>query len=151
MGSRIMTTLQTDHLLQCIKTLETSLQLLQTTQPRSINYEVFRNATVKGFEFALETSGKLLRKALKTYMANPHFIDELTYKEVLRHAAKHGLMDEQAVKRWFIYRNNRNDTAHDYGIQFAQKTLVLLPEFLQDVKNLEKILQEKFGETDAKS
>ena len=57
--------LNTDHPLRCIHTLESSLALLKTAKPDSIDYEVFRNAEVKGFELVLETSGKLLRKALK--------------------------------------------------------------------------------------
>jgi hypothetical protein len=75
--------LNTDQLLRCIRTLESSLALLQTAEPDSIHYEVFRNAVVKGFELVLETSGKLLRKALNSYGANPKAIDELFYKDVL--------------------------------------------------------------------
>lgn len=138
-----MKQLNTDHLSQCIKTLELSLQRLQQAEKNSLDYEVFRNATVKGFELVLETSGKLLRKALKSYLGNPHSIDELTYKEVLRHASKHKLITTDAVKRWFAYRDNRNDTAHDYGISFAETTLKLLPQFLKDAAALVNTLQEK--------
>lgn len=62
-----MALLNTDHLETCIKTLESSLTRLQSAQPDSIDYEIFRNATIKGFELRLETSGKLLRKTLKAY------------------------------------------------------------------------------------
>lgn len=136
-----MANLNTDHLLQCIKTLDSSLMHLQSADPESIEYEVFRNATIKGFELTLEISGKLLRKALKSYIGNPRTIDELTFKEVFRYATKHGLLDPEAVERWFMYRNNRNDTAHDYGIAFAKTTLKLLPEFINDAKALQLILQ----------
>lgn len=143
-----MAKLNTDHLSQCIKTLDLSLARLQSSNPESIDYEVFRNATVKSFELALETSGKLLRKVLKTYSGNPRSIDELTYKDVLRHATKHGLMANTTVERWFKYRDNRNDTAHDYGIAFAKTTLKLLPQFLVDVKELQQTLQEKLEAAD---
>lgn len=135
--------LNTDHLSQRISTLEASLELLKQAKPNSINYEVFRNATVKGFELSLETAGKLLRKALKTYIANPREVDELTYKDLFRHAAKHGLLDTKAVERWFKYRDNRNETAHDYGIAFAHTTLKLLPSFLEDARALEQTFQQK--------
>lgn len=143
--------LNTDHLAQCIKTLEYSLERLNTSMPDSIDYEVFRNATVKGFELTLETSGKLLRKVLKAYIANPRTVDELTYKDLFRHATKHGLLNTDAVERWFEYRDNRNDTAHDYGIAFVKTTLKLLPTFIEDAKDLEKILKSKLGSADAKS
>ncbi|MCX7125481.1 MAG: nucleotidyltransferase substrate binding protein [Gammaproteobacteria bacterium] len=138
-----MEKLNTEHLSQCIKTLESSLTRLNMSKPDSIDYEVFRNATIKGFELTLEISGKLLRKALKAYIATPRAVDELAYKEVFRHATKHGLLEPSVAERWFAYRDNRNDTAHDYGISFANTTLKLLPQFLIDAKALEKILQNK--------
>lgn len=141
--------LNTDHFARCIKTLESSLILLNDSEPESINYEIFRNAVVKGFELSLETGGKLLRKALKAFTGNPKEIDNLTYKEVLRHAAKHGLMDTDSVERWFIYRDNRNSTAPDYGIGFAEDTLRLLPGFIADARALEATLRERLGNGDA--
>lgn len=136
----------TDHLSRCIQTLESSLMKLEKAAPESVDYEVFRNAVVKGYELALETSGKLLRKALKEYTGSSRAVDELSYKDVIRQALKHGLItDQETVERWFAYRDNRNDTAHDYGIGFAQDTLTLLPGFLKDVHALEKTLREKFG------
>ena len=34
------------------------------------------------------------------------------------------------------YRDNRNNTAHDYGQAFAQETLNLVENFLKDAKNI---------------
>ncbi len=137
--------LNTDHFSRCITTLETSIIHLNAADPEEIEYEIFRNAVVKGFELTLETAGKLLRKALKGYTGKPRDVDSLTYKEVLRHAAKHDLMTPDAVERWFSYRDNRNNTAHDYGVGFADETLVLLPGFLVDARNLETVLRERLG------
>ena len=140
--------LRTEHLGRCIQTLEKSVVQLNQTEPNTIDYEILRNAAVKGFELTLETAGKLLRKALKSYTGSPRAVDELTYKDVLRHAAKHALMDTSAVERWFAYRDNRNNTAHDYGIGFAEETLVLLPAFITDARALETTLREKLGHAD---
>lgn len=141
--------LNTDNYARCIKTLETSLSLLNAADPEEIEYEIFRNAVVKGFELTLETAGKLLRKALKAYTGKPREVDSLTYKEVLRHAAKHDLMTPDAVERWFTYRDNRNNTAHDYGAGFAEETLELLPGFISDARALEAILRERLGNGNA--
>lgn len=135
--------LNTDHLVQCIKTLELSLTRLNKTKLNTLDYEVFRNATIKGFELTLETAGKLLRKTLKMYEPNPGRVDELTYKDLLRYASKHEFLTEEAVMRWFQYRDNRNNTAHDYGVEFAHTTLKLLPNFIGDAKALESVLKEK--------
>ena len=137
--------LRTEHLARCLQTLDKSLEQLKRAPEESIDYEIYRNAVVKGFELTLETAGKLLRKAIKTYIGNPRAVDELTYKEVLRHAAKHGLLETAAVERWFAYRDNRNNTAHDYGQGFAEETLVLMPDFLIGARRLEATLREKFG------
>jgi nucleotidyltransferase substrate binding protein (TIGR01987 family) len=140
--------LNTDHLARCIRTLESSLARLDKAEPESIDYEVFRNAVVKGFELVLETSGKLLRKALKAYGGSPKAVDELFYKDVLRHAGKHGLLTPEAIERWFAYRDNRNSTAHDYGEGFARETLLLMPGFMEDARSLEAKLRERFGKAD---
>jgi nucleotidyltransferase substrate binding protein (TIGR01987 family) len=143
--------LNTDHLARCIRTLESSLILLDKAEPESIEYEVYRNAVVKGFELVLETAGKLLRKALKAYDGSPKSVDELFYKDVLRHAGKHGLLTPEAIERWFVYRDNRNSTAHDYGEGFAKETLLLMPGFMADARSLEAALRDRFGGSDGEA
>jgi len=133
-------TLNTDHLKRCIETLKQSLALLTQKTPGSLEYEIFRNATVKGYELTLETAGKLLKKAIKPYFANPNEVDQLVFKDIFRHAAKHGLLTIDEAQRWFLYRDNRNNTAHDYGVGFAEETLKLLPSFVKDAQRLKEAL-----------
>ena len=64
-------------------------------------------------------------------------------------AAKHGLLEPSSLERWFAYRDNRNSTAHDYGDGFAQETLALLPGFIEDARQVERKLRERFGHADA--
>ena len=56
------------------------------------------------------------------------------------------IMSIDAVERWFAYRDNRNNTAHDYGENFAKETLCLIPSFIDDVSQLEAILRQRFNE-----
>lgn len=107
-------------------------------------FDVYRNAAIKSFELSLETAGKLLRKALKAYGGSPRSVDALVFNDVLRHAGKHGLLDQASVTRWLAYRANRNSTAHDYGEGFANDTLKLLPDYLTDVRALAVPLQSAF-------
>jgi len=137
--------LNVEHLLRTAETLEQALfALAQRPQHDDIMFDLFRNAAIKSFELSLETSGKLLRKALKAFTGAPREVDKLVFNDVLRHAGKHGLMDAEAVARWLIYRSNRNNTAHDYGVSFANETLKLLPAYLQDVRALAKEMQRVF-------
>ncbi|MDQ6989085.1 MAG: nucleotidyltransferase substrate binding protein [Mariprofundaceae bacterium] len=124
--------LQTTYLRRCVQSLESAVTMLKKSEAGSIEYDVFRNAAVKSFELSLETSGKLLRKVLKPYFATPKEVDRLVFKDVFRYAGKHDVLTLEAVSRWLAYRDNRNNTAHDYGQQFAEQTLLLLPEFIAD-------------------
>lgn len=57
-------------------------------------------------------------------------------KELLRFAAQHSLLSIVEVERWFAYRANRNNTAHNYGEGFVQATLAILPDFIRDARAL---------------
>lgn len=140
--------LNTGHLKRCIQTLQSSLTLYDQAEAESIDQEVFRNAVVKGYELTQETAFKLLKKALKEFGHGAKKLDSTPIKEILRQSATHGLMTVEEVERWFKYRDNRNNTAHDYGEGFAKETLVLLPGFIVDVARLEALLRERFGESD---
>lgn len=140
--------LNTNHLQRCMQTLESSLRLYQQAEAESIDQEVFRNAIIKGYELTQETAFKLLKKALKAYGHGGKKLESTTVKELLRLAAVHGLMTLDEVERWFRYRDNRNNTAHDYGEAFAEETLTLIPLFLVDVQTLITCLVETLGKKD---
>ena len=89
----------------------------------------------------MEQTGKLLRKRLRSYLHSIKAADKLIFKDVFRHAALRGLLTEEEVERWLHYRDNRNNTAHDYGVNFAEETIVLLPQFIEDATNLALILK----------
>lgn len=137
--------LNVNHLRRCIETLGYSVVLYRQAPEGDIQQEVYRNAIVKGFELTQEVAFKLLRKALKAYGHSGKKLEGLFVKDLLRLAAAHDLMDLEAVERWFSYRDNRNDTAHDYGIAFAQETLGMIDPFLFDATALADQLEEKFG------
>ena len=50
-------------------------------------------------------------------------------------------MAPDTVERWLKYRDNRNDTAHNYGEDFAETTLKLLPAFVADAKALADMIE----------
>lgn len=133
--------INTEYLEKCIETLEKAYTLIKKTEEGSIDYEMYRNSLVKGFEMTLEQSGKLLRKKLLKFFATKKSVDALSFKDLFRHALKHSLITESEVERWFLYRDNRNNTAHDYGRSFAEKTLTLINDFLIDAKNLKKVIE----------
>ena len=135
-----MTKLNTDYFARCIAALEQAYDGLNQQPDDSLLYDIYRAACVKEFEIILEQTGKLLKKCLKPYFASNKQVDQLVFKEIFRHAAKHGLISLEEVERWLAYRDNRNDTAHDYGASFADETLVLLPQFIVDARRLNEVI-----------
>lgn len=133
--------INTEYLERCLETLEKSYVMIKTAEEGSIDYEMYRNSLVKSFEITLEQSGKLLRKRLLPFFASKKAADNLTFKDLFRHALKHSLLTEKEVTRWMEYRDNRNNTAHDYGKAFAEETLLLIDDFINDVKILKKVIE----------
>lgn len=135
-----MSEINTDYFSRCIATLERAFNGMQGLPVDNDFYDIYRAACVKEFELVLEQAGKLLKKRLKPYFANSKQVDQLTFKDIFRHAARHGLLELEESERWLIYRDNRNDTAHDYGEAFAEETLRLLPQFIVDAKRIQIVL-----------
>ena len=136
--------LNVEHLLRTVTTLEAALEALQLQGNNEIMHDLYRNAAIKSFELSLETAGKLLRKALKAFGGSPREVDKLIFNDVLRHAGKHGILELAGVERWLQYRTNRNSTAHDYGEGFANETLRLLPGYVTDARALAIAVQKVF-------
>lgn len=130
-----------EYLKRCLETLKKSYEMIQTTNEGTIEYEMYRNSLVKGFEMTLEQSGKLLKKRLVPYFASKKNVDTLTFKDVFRHALKFSLITEKEAENWFKYRDNRNSTAHDYGRAFAEQTIILIDDFIRDVERLMEVIE----------
>jgi hypothetical protein len=128
--------IETTYLKRCVSTLEIAYGLLLTVKPEQIEFDMYRSACIKEFEIILEQCGKLLKKVLKPYFASSKAVDMLVFKDVFRHAALHSIIDTESCERWMQYRDNRNSTAHDYGVGFALDTLKLLPQFIVDANNI---------------
>lgn len=138
--------LDTTFYQRCIRSLEGSFERLQQVESKDdILYDIFRAATVKEFEIILEQSGKLLRKCLVPYFHSPKEVAKLTFKDVFRNAGQHGLLATDEVRRWLEYRDNRNLTSHDYGLALAEKTLPLIPQFIEDARRLKDVIGKDCG------
>ena len=133
--------INTEYLNRCIQALKKSYERMKNKSKEHIDYDIYRAACVKEFEIILEQCGKLLKKRLREFFHSNKAVDELRFKDLFRYAAKHGLISVQHSERWLKYRDNRNDTAHDYGEDFAEQTLKLLPDFISDAEKTVNILK----------
>lgn len=136
-----MNSLNTDYFERCIATLSRAFNGLNQYPRDDDMYDIYRAACVKEFEIILEQTGKLLRKCLKPYFASSKQADQLMFKDIFRQAAKHGLITLDEAERWLVYRDNRNDTAHDYDEGFANQTLALPPQFIEDARRITEVFR----------
>lgn len=140
-------TIDTTFFGRCIQTLDMAYGKVLQASEESIDYEMYRSACVKEFEIILEQAGKLLRKCLKDFVHSPKAVDRMVFRDVFRQAAQHDLLSLEQAERWLPYRDNRNNTAHDYGKKFAEYTLRLLPDFMVDALALEKSIKQHAEQT----
>jgi len=133
--------IDTGFLRRCIHALEVAFKAVETHGESDVLYDLYRAACVKEFELVLEQSGALLRKRLPAFFASNRRADELVFKDLFRHAAKHRLIDMGEAERWLSYRDSRNDTAHKYGEHFAEAILKLLPTFITDARALADMIE----------
>ncbi|MCY4172104.1 MAG: nucleotidyltransferase substrate binding protein [Bacteroidetes bacterium] len=134
--------IDTTFLRLCIASLEHAVQEMENNDSEDdLLYQIYRAACVKEFEIILEQCGKLLRKRLRPYFSSNQAVDRLYFKDLFRHANHHDLINTDATERWMDYRDQRNYTVHDYGKDFAEATLKLMPTFIIDAKALADIIE----------
>ncbi len=136
-------TIDTTYLKRCIRALNIAYDTLEKYTIDDIEYDIYRSAVVKEFEIILEQSGKLLKKNLKPYFHSSKAVDKLYFKDIFREAGNHSILDIDEVDRWLEYRDNRNNTSHDYGADLANKTLILMKQFIIDASNLAQAIDEQ--------
>lgn len=127
-------TIETAYYDRCIDTLEKAYGLLLKADRELIDYDMYRSACIKEFEIILEQSGKLLRKALKPYFHSSKAVDKLYFNDVFRQAVLRSIISSELCERFLEYRENRNNTAHDYDVNLAEEMLVSIPRFILDAR-----------------
>lgn len=96
--------------------------------------EELRDACIQRFEFTFELGWKMLKRRLERDLPNPDAVDAMSYRELIRTGAEHGLIDDPTA--WFIYRDKRNLTSHAYDAAKANEVFAILPTFARDARNL---------------
>jgi len=132
--------IDTTYINRCNLALAKAYEKLQNYTIDDIEYDIYRSAIIKEFEIILEQSGKLLKKRLQPYLHSNKAVDKLVFKDIFRQAGLHGLLDIDEVERWLEYRDNRNNTSHDYGAELANEILVIIEQFIKDTNALIEVI-----------
>lgn len=112
----------TEPLKKALASLKRSLD-----QPKN---EFIRNSTVQCFEFSYE----LCWKTLKRYLSENQGIDESNIKNLIRIAAKEGLLE--SVDTWFEYHKAKNLTSHTYNEETSEIVYAHARNFYPDALKL---------------
>ncbi len=135
--------IDTTYLCRCIAALEyASGELSKRCNGDNFIDEIYHAACVKQFELVLEHSGELLRKRLAPYFASNRQVDRLHFKDLFRHATRHGLMNTETVERWLNYRDYGNNIPHDSEEGLPEYLMVVLPVFIEDAKSLAETIEQ---------
>lgn len=143
-----MNEIDTTYLERCINTLDKAYGLLQKSNPEDLDYDMYRSACVKEFEIIIEQCGKLLLKVLKPYFHSSKAVDQLFFKQIFKECVLRSIITPELCERFLEYRDNRNNTAHDYGVNFAEETLVLLPTFITDAQLIVESIKQQPNEAE---
>lgn len=88
-----------------------------------------RDGVIQRFEIAMAVSWKLLSRTLLVKFQVEE-TEILTKKDIFRHAAKIGLIQDASA--WFTHYDARNESSHIYDADMAQATFERARLFLQD-------------------
>ena len=133
-------TIETPYLERCIATLDKAQALLLQADPKDIEYDMYPSARIH------DPFGFFCRKvltSLKPYFHSSNTVDDLKFKDIFRHAVLRNIITGEACERCLQYRDNRNITAHHYGSDYAEETLVFLPQFIEDATTLVAAIQKQ--------
>ena len=105
-------------------------------------YDVFLAAVIKGFEFTYGQAINAIRRYVAEYVLSPGQSGQMTLPDIIRTAAKNGLIGPP--EEWFDFRDWRNETAHEYfDDESAERIAGAVPEFHVAVAQLITTLQER--------
>jgi len=82
-----------------------------------------------------------LRKTLKPFYHSSKAVNQLYFKEIFKQCVLRSIISNELCERFLEYRDNRNNTAHDYGVNFAEETLELLPNFIIDASQIAEAIK----------
>lgn len=98
--------------------------------------ELERDGIIQRFEYTLELCWKTAKKVLAE-----NAIDVDTPKSIFREMATIGWIE--SAQPWIEYIKERNKASHIYHERMAIEIFAIIPSFINDAKNLIKILDEK--------
>lgn len=96
--------------------------------------EELRDAVIQRFEYTFELSWKLLKRRIEQDAPVPAEIDRMSFRELIREAAKRGWIDDP--EKWMFFREQRNLTSHVYDAAVAVEVYETAKSFSLEAERL---------------
>lgn len=103
-----------------------------------------RDAVIQRFEYSFELSYKFLKRVLELESPNPQYVDQLSYKDLLREAGEKGILTK--FESWVVFRDQRDITSHTYNEKKAESVYRTALEFFPAAVELANILMSRSGD-----
>jgi nucleotidyltransferase substrate binding protein (TIGR01987 family) len=113
---------------KALKTLEEAWHEYQ----KDFSNTFVRDSVIQRFEYTFEMSHKLLRRFLSEKETNRTEISEMFFSDLIRLGNKRGLLLND-LETWDKYKKARNLTSHNYDEFNADKIIVIIPAFFEDI------------------
>ncbi len=134
--------LDVTSLIKAINQLESALDAYYELIQEKPKYKIhMRGAVIQAFEFTYELTLKMLKRHLYTSLFNPHEVDSMSFKHIIREAYAKNLTNSDVVV-WTEYRKNRGITSHTYDEVKAQAVFESVSKFLNEARYVLARLQE---------
>ena len=118
-----------------------SMERAMNRSQRTPDDEELRDAVIQRFEYTYELCWKMLKRQLEEESPHPSAVDALSFRDLLREGAEKGMI--RCVEDWFIYREQRNITAHTYDENKAISVYNTALNFLPDARDLLNKLEKR--------
>lgn len=104
---------------------------------------VARDGCIQRFEYTFELADKTMRRYMAEKVLGEVNADLLPWPDVIREAAKHGLLNDPV--EWFNFRKARNQTSHAYKGSVADDVFSKIPLFIECLDKLLPELAKRLG------
>ena len=110
--------------------------------PNHPDADIFHAAVVKGFEYTYELAFNAIRRYVADSVLSPGRVGQMRIPDILRAAAKNGLID--SGDDWFEFRERRNSTSHEYfDAEAADRIVNTAPALHQATSELLEKLRDR--------
>ena len=114
--------------------LKESLDVFNTCQKGTVQYEMARDSVIQRFEFTFDTFWKFLR----VYLIVKHgtTLELVGSKSIFKIALEGGILPAEQAPIYYAMIDDRNKTSHTYDSTLAQEIVLHIPQYWHSIDHI---------------